>query len=63
MNHAHRCMRCGQSFYCLTPDVCRAGPNVMPRVAVPAPDGGVHFFEHVCEPRTSPTDIRNEVKT
>lgn len=51
--HTHECMRCGQEFYCMVPDNCQAGPKVMPRVVVPGPNGTVHHFEHVCEPRKS----------
>ena len=46
--HVHRCMRCNQAFFCLTPTVCKAQVDVMPRVVVPGPDGGVVMFDHVC---------------
>lgn len=46
--HVHRCMRCGQAFYCLTPEACKAGAQVFPRVVMKGPDGDVVMFEHVC---------------
>ncbi len=45
--HTHTCMRCGESFYCLVPAQCKAQEKVMPRVAVPGPNGP-QLFEHVC---------------
>lgn len=48
MSHTHKCMRCDEDFYCLTPDTCKAGPDVMPRVVVQGPSGP-QIFEHVCQ--------------
>lgn len=46
--HVHRCMRCGQAFFCLSPKTCKAKVSVMPRVVVPGPDDTAVMFEHVC---------------
>ena len=49
VSHIHKCMRCGESFFCLSPATCKANESVMPRIVVPGPDGKPQVFEHVCE--------------
>lgn len=46
--HKHRCMRCGEEFYCLAPSHCVAAEAVMPKVVVQGPNGP-QLFEHVCK--------------
>lgn len=48
--HTHICMRCGETFFCLVPAQCKAEERVLPRVAVPGPNGP-QIFEHVCYPK------------
>jgi hypothetical protein len=55
--HIHHCMKCSRPFYCLNPTNCKAWINVLPRVAAPAPDGGIEFFDHVCSAETSVTEV------
>ena len=54
MTHTHNCMRCGGSFFCLSPATCKAGQSVMPRIVVPGPEGTPQIFEHVCASTVAP---------
>lgn len=40
--HSHRCMRCGETFECLSPGVCEAGTEVLPRIVL----SGSHVVDH-----------------
>lgn len=39
--HKHRCMRCSEEFDCRTPEVCKAGYDVIPSIITSGPNGPV----------------------
>lgn len=60
MTHTHRCMRCNEEMYCLSPDRCKAGENVLPRIMVIGPNGQPQLFEHVCGKLAMPASVPSE---
>lgn len=46
--HVHRCMSCGQRWYCPhPPSDCKAGENAFPSLTLRGPDGPT-VFHHAC---------------
>ena len=49
--HVHRCMSCGESWYCPHPPAdCKAGENVFPSLTLRGPNGPT-VFHHACPGR------------
>ena len=47
--HIHRCMSCGQRWFCPHPATdCKAKEDVFPSVVLKGPDGS-QIFHHICQ--------------
>lgn len=52
--HVHRCMSCGESWYCPhAPGDCKAGEYVLPSLVLKGPNGPT-VFHHACPNKAKP---------